>query len=290
MRWAIVGLILAGLVAAFFAAILVASLRTDIWKRDTSPATAMPEVKILVAREDLPAMKMVEASAIEEKMVKRDKAPKHYLSEPVQVVGKVLTVPVVKEQAITSNLFAREGTGMHLASVLPEGKRAVGVSITGYSGLVGLLYAGSKVDVLASYKPTVGGESVTKTLLQDVPVLSVGGQTVVSPEDTQAILDLSDPGKRHLVSLLVDTEEAEILQSAMAAGNLSLALRNPMDSTKIGPPEKMETAGTRPTEAAVEMLQESPRLRVWEMTILRNREAERKKFEIMTVGTEIPPE
>jgi pilus assembly protein CpaB len=237
MKFAVLGLLCLGLLAATSAALLVSTLRiAPALQIGAADAT---DAEVLVAVSAVPAMTVVDAKQVTTKHMPRTQAPRGYISNPVDVVGKVLAISMVEGQAFTGNCFA-QGAGSQLAAALPRGKRAVGISVTDYAGLDGLLYPGSVVDVMFSLKTdsTFGRAAnrgaVTGTLLQGVEVLAIERQTVVSPGDK--VVD-SDPGLRpnnnmRKVTLLVDTRQAKILQLAMEQGTLSLALRNPLDGSK----------------------------------------------------------
>ena len=232
-KWSIIVLALLGLTAALCTGLLTASIRAQQFREAVHLPS--PDVKILVAATDIPAMTTIDASAIAEKTVLSDHAPESYFSEPAQIIGKVLTVPVVEGQVFTRASFPIEGTGSHLASLLPQGKRAVCVSLSDYSGLEGLLYPGCLVDVLASFK--VGsnsklGKAVSTTLLENIEILAVENLTVGSSSEKK---EDSPRASQHvskglLVALMVDSKQAEALQLAMEHGTISLAMRNPKDA------------------------------------------------------------
>jgi Flp pilus assembly protein CpaB len=238
MKFAVAGLLCLGVLAAGSAAFLVSTLRLSL--APLAPGGGDPgDVDVLVAVGGVPAMSVVDARQVTARRMPLARAPRGYISNPVEVVGKVLAIPMVEGQAFTGNCFA-QGAGSQLAAALPKGKRAVGISVTDYAGLDGLLYPGSVVDVMVSLKPdamssraTARGP-ITVTLLQGVEVLAIERQTVVSSGDK--VIDSADTAlhpnnNMRKVTLLVDTRQAKVLQLAMEQGTLSLALRNPLDGS-----------------------------------------------------------
>jgi pilus assembly protein CpaB len=230
MKWAIVGLCLLGSVAAASAALLVNALRAQ-----NTVSSGAPDVTVLIARKALPPMTVIESSVVELKTMSPDKAPPQSISSPVAVVGKVLTKPIQEGEAFTASSFADPGSAQQLAAVIPSGKRAVGISVTNYAGLDGLLYPGSMVDVMVSLKQGDGAEGVRRealstTLLENIQVLAIEQQTVVSPAKPAGTLEVGRANDSHCVTLLVDSKQAKALQLAMEQGTLSLALRNPLDA------------------------------------------------------------
>jgi Flp pilus assembly protein CpaB len=128
------------------------------------------------------------------------------------------------------------------------------------------------VDVLTSYKPANANEAVTKTLLQNIQVLGIEGDTIVSAQENKRP-GTTDRNKKRMVTLMVDPEQAKVLQSAIQEGTISLSMRNPLDAAALvepkhtveAPPEpksvvKAESAQTKPADAEDSM---------WEVGVLR---------------------
>ena len=232
MKWSIFGLLFFGLVAAVCAAVLVASLRAS-----GRPRGNAGEVEFLVAAGELSRSKILDPDSITVKKMARKDAPEGVLSNPVQVIGKVLSIPMIEGQPFTKACFASEGSGYRVASVLPDGMRAVTLSLFDYAGLYGLLYAGCSVDVIVALKlennMTATSESLSVPLLQAVQVLAVEGETLVSGKTEAEGKKSSSYMKKLLVTLMVDADQAAALQLAMQNGTVALALRNPMDKTPV---------------------------------------------------------
>jgi len=237
MKWSIVGLVVMGFVAAVAAALLVSSLRNG---RQVGTTVEIPDVPVMYASQALSATTVIDPKCVITKKVPLNEAPEDSLRDPAQVVGRALRVPMIQGQPFTKNCFAVKDSGISFAAVLDSGMRAVSLSLTDSSAMAGLLYPGSIVDVLASFRtpPRSGSrqnETVSLTLLQGVKVLAVEEDTVVSAEDD----DRPDQGgrtgfgPRQLVTLMVTPDEAELLQLAQVHGTLSLAMRNPLEACDI---------------------------------------------------------
>ena len=233
MKWSIVGLIIAGLVAAVSAALLVVSLRAS---SRAKTASAAPEVEIAMAAKPLAMHSIVKNTDVISKTIPSNQAPKDALL-PAEVIGKVLAMDMLKEQLFTAQSLLTGGLpGLRLAAALGPGERAVSVSLPASSGLKGLLYPGSMVDVLASLRtPTEESgkaEVISVTLLQGIQVLGVEDRTVVSEENDSGS-QRSARGQL-MVTLTLDSKQAELLQLARQYGTISLALRNPKDMAPVG--------------------------------------------------------
>ncbi len=238
MKWATIGLVGLGVIGAICAAILVAALRGDSGQSASDASSR--EVAVLVATTDLPDMTMLDSSSVEPGKVVISQRPKSAIVNKTSVIGKVLRVPLVKGQVVTRDHFATEGTGVHLAASLPEGMRAVTLSLGYSSGLEGLLYPGCVVDVLASFQLDSDAEGnrhkdwLSTTLIERIPVLAIENQTVVSGEMEQLRTSAGSSGRR-LVTLRVTPEQAAQLQLASENGTISLVMRNPTDKANPDP-------------------------------------------------------
>lgn len=233
MKWSVIILVILGVFAALSASLLVNALRHDTGTGDDSL------VEVVVAKRPLPAMFVISARHVVKDRASKDELPGGYLTDPIQAVGKVLSVPMVEGQVLTRYCFVTEGTGAQLASALPPGMRAVSVSIAGHSLMGGLLHPGCVVDVLATFKLRAGkesrGQAISTTLLQGVQVLAIESSSIISKSDEEGTLSKIKPraGSRLTVTLMVDTKQAEALQLAMENGQVSLAMRNPLDKRPV---------------------------------------------------------
>lgn len=234
MKIAAVLLVALGLIAAVCAAVLVKALTLP-----QVPAAARdPDVDILVAARELPAMTVVDASMVQLHKVPKSQVPADAVLNSVHVVGKVLSTKLLPGQAFSKNAFARDGSAIHLAAALPAGKRAVSVGFSDTSGMAAIIYPGSVVDVIVSIEPPASEgratERVSATLLQAVQVLAVGDQTIVAEAEKDAKTpSAGTSSRRRVVTLLVDPEQAELIQLAQAEGVISLTLRNPLDDQQV---------------------------------------------------------
>src|SRR5262245_42074630 len=110
IRWSIIFLALFGVVAAVAAAVLTASLSAQRIQAAAGPEAAR-EVTILVAARDLRAMETVRQEDLVAKTVPEKSAPESHYSDPTQVVGRVLSLPVVAGQPLNHNAFPADGSG-----------------------------------------------------------------------------------------------------------------------------------------------------------------------------------
>jgi pilus assembly protein CpaB len=151
-----------------------------------------------------------------------------------EVVGRGVIAPIVEFEPILPDKLAAKDGGAGLPPAIPQGKRALSVSVNEVIGVAGYVLPGTRVDVLATVNPSQNQTDVTsKVILTNVPVLAAG--TKIERDGTD-----NKPIAVTVVTLLVDPTEAERLTLASTEGKIQLALRNPMDTT--APP----TPGIRP--------------------------------------------
>ena len=229
MRWAIVVLVIFGLLAALSAVLLVNALRSG-----EPRLSGKGEVEAVVAVKSLPAMSLITPQDITVKNVPRKNLDASYFSKTDKVVGKVLAFPVVEGQVLTGKYLLTGGTGAQLAAVLQPGMRAVSVPVSKHSVMGGMLYSGCIVDVIATFRlrsQDDRGQAMSTTLLRGIQVLAIQDESVVS---TPAVKSDSRGSEGQLtVTLMVDTRQAEALQLAMDSGKISLAMRNPLDQKTV---------------------------------------------------------
>ncbi len=110
---------------------------------------------------------------------------------------------------------------------LPKGYYAMSIKVDAVSGAAGFILPKSKVNVVATIKPSgMGGKPKVVTILQDVLVLAVD-QTTVRPEDKMAVAQLST------ALLAVKPSDSQKLALAQSMGDLRLVLRAHDDDSKV---------------------------------------------------------
>jgi pilus assembly protein CpaB len=118
-----------------------------------------------------------------------------------------------------------------ILAVLPvsPGNRAVTIQVDATSGLEGLAYPGTRVDVVLTYSRD--GELTSKLIVQNARVLSLGGDT--TPYDQRVGLDPRSsvtPKQVSTVTLDVVPKDALEITTASKLGSLSLTMRSNDDS------------------------------------------------------------
>lgn len=163
--------------------------------------------------------------------------PQGVILKPQDAVGRGVISALFAGEPILNNRLAPPGSGGGLAATIPPGMRAVAVKVDQIIGVAGFVTPGLRVDVLISGIPPGANPNaqgtITKTLLQNIEVLSAGTDIQKDAE--------GKPKQVQVVNLLVTPEQAEQLSLAGNQTRIQLVLRNPLD-TQIAKPAETSVA------------------------------------------------
>ncbi|AKM09530.1 Flp pilus assembly protein CpaB [Croceicoccus naphthovorans] len=126
--------------------------------------------------------------------------------------GQVALRPIVPGEPVLADKLSGRAV---LSAKLPEGMRAMSISISAPNAVSGFIRPADIVDVLLTRD--VGGEKVTEVIMEAVQVLAIG--TVQSEKATE-------PGLAGTATVLTDLFGAQKLTLAKEMGQMSLVLRN----------------------------------------------------------------
>lgn len=201
-----------------------------------SAPASVPTQPVVVAAADLQIGTAIKREDIQVMAFPQGAAPEGSFSEPAELLGRGLIVPMVKNEPVLAAKLASKEAGAGLPPVIPEGMRAVSVRVNEVVGVAGYVLPGNRVDVVATASPTEKrADTTSKVVLSNVQVLTAGTRMEQNQDDNK-------PTQVTVVTLLVNPEQAERLALASTEGKIQLALRNPLDQ---GAPETpgIRTAG-----------------------------------------------
>jgi pilus assembly protein CpaB len=202
--------------------------------QSSSSASAIPSKPVVVAASDLPLGSELTADDIKVIEWPASAVPAEAISDPKEVIGRGLVMPVIQYEPILPLKLASKEAGAGLPPVIPPGLRAVSVRVNEVIGVAGYVVPGTRVDVLTTINPGQQQTTMTsKVILTDVQVLAAGTKI----DNTT---DKDKPVPVSVVTLLVNPDEAERLTLASSEGKIQLALRNPLDRSAPA------TRGVRP--------------------------------------------
>jgi pilus assembly protein CpaB len=197
---------------------------TMFYRFATASAThAAPQMtSVVYAAAGLPVGARVRAADVKLVAVPVSVKPHDSFARLEDVVDRPVIATILQDEPILSERLAEPGSGAGLAPIIPHGFRAVSVRVNDVIGVAGYVQPGMKVDVLITGHPPQSDETFTRTVLQDIPVLSAG--QVLQPEPKGQAINAT------VVTLQVTPHEAELLTLATDGGHIQLVLRNSTDT------------------------------------------------------------
>ena len=218
------------LVVALMAASFISYI---VYQRTASQPTVLTSetsqdiVKIAVVDRDLKKGVAIVAKDLHMAPYLKKTLPKGHFTDLNKAVGRIVVKPIMATEAVLESALASADLKKGgMAAIIPPEKRAMAVKVNDVIGVAGFLTPGHSVDVLVSLeKPGNKRIQITKTVLENIPVLAIGTQLQER--------DDKKPKKVTVVTLEVDLEEAEKLALAVNQGNIQIALRGYSDTNQI---------------------------------------------------------
>lgn len=219
--------ILASVFALFFA-VLAGWMSYKYLQSEMSSVKAVQPQKVVVAATDIPIGTTIKESQLRVVSWPKDSIPQGSSQRADQLVNRMAIRPITSGDAVTeAKMKPKEGAAGSgfMTYVVPQGHRAVTVAVNEVAGVAGFLTPSDRVDVIVTTTvPDNEKESVSKIILENVPVLATGqvtdqkeGKPVVVPTVTLDLLP----------------EDAEKIVLSSSKGSLQLLLRNFSDSAPV---------------------------------------------------------
>jgi pilus assembly protein CpaB len=208
--------VVAGLIAMFAIKSYVAK------KTYVAPVATSP---VAVATTEVAAGNVLAAGSVKIVNWPLELVPPQVASSVQQVQGRVVQVPIAVGEPIIFSKLAPVGATGGLSSLLDPSKRALTVRVDDISGVAGFIHPQDKVDVLVDMK--YGKESVSKTILQNIVVLSIG-QTWDRTDNKPKVVNA--------VTLELTPEQAEVMNLASTEGKIRLSLRGRSNGATVQTP------------------------------------------------------
>jgi pilus assembly protein CpaB len=202
-------------------AFLVASFFYRVAAHAGQPRGSVPGKMLVVASQPLPFGALISSESVKTIQVPEALFPKGGFSHTEDVLGRSVVSPIEPDEPVVEVRIAPKGSGVGLAPMIPPGLRAIAVKVNEVVGVAGFVLPGMRVDVLVTGRPPGLNDTVTTTVLQNIPVLSAGQSIQV---DTKG-----QPISATVVTLLVSPPQAEALTLANSEGHVQLVLRNNSD-------------------------------------------------------------
>lgn len=242
--------------AAFLSAIFAVSLVYGYVENRVAEAENKAEVKtvtviekpemraVVVASRDIYRGEKLEVDDVKVLMVPTEGlVVTGVVTDPNAVVGHIAKQPIyVGEWLIEQKFGVQEIEEQSVEALLEKGMRALRIPVSAESGLLGILNPNDHVDVISVFQSADGKRMISRTILQNIEVLSIGQANRMSPVDAAPNEDDDEQEsvkptmkqneafvKASMVTMNVNTKQAEQLALAMNIGAIHLALRAPTD-------------------------------------------------------------
>ncbi|MBJ6725732.1 Flp pilus assembly protein CpaB [Geomesophilobacter sediminis] len=199
----------------------------DYLKKHSSGAFS--GVSIVTAAADVPVGARLEPGSVKLATWPKEALPSGYCTDPKRLLGRVAVRQIAPGDVITeTKLMPLKGAGTGIMTyMVPEGHRAVTVSVNEVAGVAGFITPNSRVDVVLT-TPRPGKpdkeDQLSKIILQNIPVLACG--QVTEQKDGK-------PTVVPTVTLDLVPDEAERLIVGAKKGSLQLLLRNMVDVAAV---------------------------------------------------------
>jgi Flp pilus assembly protein CpaB len=203
---------------AFVAAIVATGVVYGLFGgRLRAKAPELTGQSIVVAARDLDRGTVIKPEDLQVSQVKG--ALKGSYSKVDDAVGATLLEAVQKnEPLIEGRVASLDSKGTGAGGGVTAGMRAVSIRVAESSGVMGLLHAGSRVDLQAVSERN--GPTELRTILQNVEVLRVNPQLEPAANSRFPV---------PVATMLVPAQYADIVALADTGARLRITLRNPLD-------------------------------------------------------------
>lgn len=230
--------------ASLLWALIVASAFYRLAGAGSRGHKAESERPLVVAVRELPLGTTLTRDSVKLSNVPQNLFPRGGFSRVEDVLDRPVISAIQADEPVIEARIAARGSGVGLAPMISPGMRAISVRVNDVVGVAGFILPGMRVDVLVTGRPTGAGDTFTRTVLQNISVLSAG-QTIQTDGKSQTI---TTP----VVTLLVKPSEAEALTLANNEGHIQLVLRNSADQQIARTPGRQshELFGSPATDAA----------------------------------------
>src|SRR3990170_14937 len=155
-----------------------------------------PTLPAVVAKGDIPARARITVEMLEIRKLPKDLVSPQAFSDPAKLVNQVAIYPIARGEQVLSGKVTAPGNlavpgreaapTLPLSYTIPQGQRAMAVSVSEVSGAGGLVLPGDRVDIIGTFSVKVFGADgkdplkseeldkyLTFTVLQNVQVLAV---------------------------------------------------------------------------------------------------------------------
>ena len=200
-------------------------------------------VKVLVAAQNLPLGSRVSEAAIEWKQWPAEAVSPAFISNDLrptadaELLGAIVRSPIVQGEPVNEGKLVKAGESGVMAALLRPGMRAVTTRISVDTAAGGFIQPGDRVDIILTQtvqRNRTGNNQgnqrvyVSDTVFENVHVLAIDQMFSTSAESGATKIGST-------ATFEMSQKDAELLQQAVAKGDLSLTLRGIRNSRAVAP-------------------------------------------------------
>ncbi|HEX5109968.1 MAG TPA: Flp pilus assembly protein CpaB [Vicinamibacterales bacterium] len=186
-------------------------------------------VPVVVASRNIPVGTLINADDLRvASWPAKNQVPGSF-ADPKDVLNRGVIETIGENEPLTTRKLAGKESGAGLPPMIPPGMRAISVRVNDVVGVAGFVVPGTRVDVLVTVNDP-GDENrkqepMSRTVVSNVQVLTQG--TRYDQEESKQGGKPAQP--QAVVTLAVLPLDGERIALAQNKGQISLALRNPLD-------------------------------------------------------------
>jgi len=215
----------AAVIVALITSVLIYN---TLQKKGKTPEVASLEIQpVAIAAADLSWGTVLTKETIKMVPFLKKSLPQGCFSDHSSLLGRVLLSHVkANEPIFESRLAPTSITTGGVAAVISPKKRAIAVRVDKTIGVSGFIRPGNRVDVLVTLPTGKIPAPITKTVLENILVRTVGAEIEKKGKEEK-------PHEVDVITLEVTPDEAEKLALAATEGKLQLTLRNYNDTELV---------------------------------------------------------
>jgi pilus assembly protein CpaB len=229
------GLRTAIVLAVALVAALAASYVAYIGMQRVSARSAGPDtVPVVVAARPVPMGTLLTADHVRVMQWPASSQVDGAVAAVEHAVDRGTIASLAINEPVTEAKLAAKGIGSGLSPTISQGMRAISIKVNEVVGVAGFVVPGSRVDVLVTIAPPDDASHrnpMTRIVVSNAQVLTAG--TRIDQDTAQAE---GKPIAASVVTLAVAPADAERLALAQNQGQITLTLRNPLDTDPTATP------------------------------------------------------
>ncbi len=224
MNWKNLAPLIAAIVLGGVAWMIIRNMSNN----GNKPANTTRQLQMVIAKGTVSPGSELTSEQVGLAPVNGDTLPPGAYSTPQDVIGRIVSAPLVDGQPINQGTLAPVGTAAGLQALVPAGMRAVTIDVNEISGLAGLLAPGCRVDLVSTIiDQNDQSHTMTRAILENVLVTAVGPRmTPTKPEGEK-------DSTYHTVTLIVSPRQALMIELASSLAKTRLALRSHGDNAAV---------------------------------------------------------